>query len=228
MVSVHEDVSLTQFQDFVKAVYSMPNDRNFSIEEMLNNIQRFAMRGLKGIRKRQTDKIKKNLIISFSWLLSTLNRLHVNLEEQVWKRFPYLCSYCGSNSCICKENKIEERVRFTVEASNKPGTLAGYQRMFNNIYPPSSRTLEHAGVHLAEEVGEFSEALMAYRAEKRSEDFNEVLLEAADYFSCLIGVFNSLNIDLAKELAYSFPKNCHECLNAPCTCTYTKIKIYSS
>jgi hypothetical protein len=113
-----------------------------------------------------------------------------------------------------------------MDNAKRPGTLAGFQIMFNKIYPASTRTLEHAGVHLAEESGEFTEALTAFRGEKKSEDFQRVLFEAADYFSCLVGVFSSMNLDFAKELSAWFSENCNECHNAPCTCSYSTIKNY--
>ncbi|MBU2104610.1 MAG: hypothetical protein KKF67_02440 [Nanoarchaeota archaeon] len=226
MVSINNEASISKFQSFIKDVYNKPNDRNFEISEMLNNIQRFGMRGLKGIRKGDIDKTKKNLIISFSWFLSTLNRLHIELEEEVWKRFPYLCSYCASCPCICKAQKLTSRREIPIDNSKKPGTIAGFQKMFYQIYPPSSRTLDHAGVHFAEETGEFIEALISFRNEKKEEDFEELKIEAADYFSCLIGIFNSLEIELSEELSRLFNENCHECHKIPCECEYQKIKNY--
>jgi len=226
MTRISKDISINQFQSFVKEVYNLPNDRCFEISEMLNNIQRFAMRGLKGIRKENIEKTKKNLIISTTWFLSTLTRLHISLEDEIWKRFPYLCSYCGFCPCICKAQKIESRREIIMDNTKRPGTLMGFQKMFSEIYPPSSRTLEHAGIHFAEEIGEFSEALIAYRTEKKDEELKKITIEAADYFSCLIGVFNSLDIDFAEELSKSFNENCHECHQAPCICTYKTIKNY--
>ena len=226
MASVSKKTSIKQIQNFIQEVFGIPNDRHFELNEMLNNIQRFAMRGLKGIRKENTDEIKKNLMISFSWFVSTLNRLHIDLEEEVWKRFPYLCSYCGSCPCVCKTMKVQKRVKMIRDNSKRPKTLSEFQEMFGNIYPASTRNLDNAGVHLAEEVGEFSEALTAYRGERKETDFYNVLVEAADYFSCLIGVFNSLNLSLSAELTKIFSNNCHVCHQAPCICEYTYIKSY--
>ncbi len=228
MPTILPDASIAQFQFFIREVYTLHNDRHFDIADMLVNIQRFAMRGLKGIRKGDAEKIKQNLLISFSWFISTLNRLHINLEDEVWKRFPYLCSYCGAKPCSCKAQKLYSRKEVPVDNTKKPKTLLEFQRMFAEIYPASSRTLEHAGVHLAEETGEFSEALLGYRSERTAQDFQEVMIEAADYFSCMVGVFNSLGVNFSQELARMFPNNCHECLKAPCECSYGKVKNFNS
>ncbi len=226
MPTILADTSIQQFQLFIKEVYALQNDRYFDIAEMLNNIQRFAMRGLKGIRKGDAGKTKKNLMISFSWFIATLNRLHINLENEVWRRFPNLCSYCGSRPCSCKAQRLDQRQDVPIDNTQQPRTLIEYQKMFHDIYPPSTRTLEHAGVHLAEETGEFTEALLAYRGERTDADFQEVMLEAADYFSCLMGVFNSLGINFSEELARFYNNNCHVCYQSPCLCSYTTIKRY--
>ena len=226
MATVLPDMSIQQFQFFIKEVYEVPNNRQFELWEMLNNIQRFGMRGIKGIRKGDVEKIKKNLIISLSFFMSVLNRLKIDIEEEIWQRFPYVCSYCNSCPCSCSEIKPEQRLKVHMDNSKRPATLSGFQRMFNEIYPPSSRTIEHAGVHLAEEIGEFSESLWAYRGNRSEEEFQEVKLEAADYFSCLVGVFNSLGINLAEEIAKRYKHNCHKCGNAPCTCSFSIIKEY--
>jgi len=228
MPTILPDMSIQQFQLFVKEVYEKPNLRFYEIAEMLNNIQRFSMRGLKGLRKSDADKTKRNLMISFSWFVSTLVRLRIDLGEEVWKRFPYVCSYCNTCPCKCKVEKIKERQHIIINSDKKPKTLSAYQKMFSEIYPAPSRSIEHAGVHLAEELGEFLEAFWAYRTDRKKEDFKKLKTEAADYFSCLIGVCNSINIDLAKELALFFPHNCHECREAPCICSFEKVKNFAS
>ncbi|MBS3117784.1 hypothetical protein J4430_02800 [Candidatus Woesearchaeota archaeon] len=228
MPTLLPDMSLQQFQLFIKEVYELPNNRQFELAEMINNIQRFAMRSLKGIRKGDIDRTKKNLLISFGWFMSTLIRLKIDLEDEVWKRFPYVCSYCNSCPCSCKEIKPEHRREVSFDASKRPKNLSGFQRMFNEIYPSSLRSLDHAGVHLAEELGEFSEALWAYRSNRAPETFQEIMMEAADYFSCLVGIFNSLRVNLAFELSNLFRNNCHECHKAPCTCSFATIRAYRS
>lgn len=228
MASIKPDTTIKEVQEFVGTVYNHPNDRFFDTSDMLCNIQRFAMRGLKGIRKRDTEKVVKNMFISIGWFMSLMNRLHIDIENELWNRFPYLCSYCGTCPCTCKAKHLDERLNVPIDHSKRPHTLKAFQKMHNDIYPDSNRTLDDAGVHFAEEVGEFAEALLAFRSERKSEDFEQVLLEAADYLSCYLDVFNSLNIDLAEELAKFYSNNCHECNDSPCSCSYTKIKTYKS
>ncbi len=168
------------------------------------------------------------MIISMSWFTSLINRLHIDLENEIWKRFPYLCSYCGTCPCSCKENKIESRLNVSAQGSERPETLEQFQNMFCKIYPPESRTLEHAGVHLAEELGEMSESFMTYSGRHKEEDFKNISAECADFFSCMMGVFNSLNVNYAKELSVLFSNNCHVCHKAPCECSFDFVTKFSS
>jgi len=223
MASVKQNITIKEYQNFVKHVYGLPNDRFFSLWDMLTNVERFIMRGLKGIRKEDQDKTKYNLLISFSWLMSIMNQFHIDLESEIWKRFPYLCSYCASCPCSCEKNKSEKKCKTFIDEKKHPKTLEDFQIMFNKIYPSKTRTLEHAGIHLAEEIGEFAEAILTYRGEHKERDFKNILIEAADLISCFCGVFNSMNKSIAKELSIIFSNNCHICKNAPCTCNFTTI-----
>lgn len=228
MASVKQDTTINEYQNFVKEVYGLPNDRFFSLWDMLTNVERFGTRGLKGIRKEDKDKTKINFLISFSWLISMMNQFHIDLGNEVWKRFPYLCSYCASCPCCCKEKKIRKRQKVFGDEKKRPKTLEDFQSMFSKIYPPETRTLEHAGIHLAEEVGELAEVILTYRGGHKEEDFDNIPLEAADLFSCFMGVFNSLRISMTKELSIMFSNNCHVCNNAPCTCSFRTIAEFKS
>lgn len=228
MAAVKENSTITQYQDFVNEVYGLPNDRHFGTWDMLSNVERFLMRGLKGIRKNNADKATLNFMISLSWFMSFMNRLRVNIEKETWERFPYLCSYCGSCPCVCKENKVENRQKVEIDENRRPKTISEFQKMFEKIYPASKRTLEHAGIHLAEEMGELSETILAYRGARDNVDFDQVELEAADLMSCFFGVFNSMKVDLAKELASHFSDNCHVCHKAPCECSFEGVLTFKS
>ncbi len=228
MAFVKTTTTIKEYQDFVNEVYGLPNERHFNVEDMLINIQRFTMRGLKGIRKKDKEKTILNFLIALSWFTSVINHFRINVEEEVWKRFPYACSYCGVCPCNCAEQKIEERQQVFGAEEKRPKNLDSFQHMFKEIYPPQKRNLEQAGIHLAEELGEFSEAILTYRGAHKEKDFNQIPLEAADLLSCFTGVFNSLEVDMAKELAFIWSNNCHICHNAPCICDFVYITNFKS
>ena len=228
MASVKSDTTIKEYQDFIKEIYGLPNDRYFSVWDMMTNIERFIMRGLKGIRKNDTARTNFNLLISLSWFASMMNQLHIDIENEVWKRFPFLCSYCAYCPCSCKEKKVDERQKVVIDDKKRPKTLKEFQDMFNLIYPASSRTLENAGIHLAEEMGEFSEAVLVYRGSRAINDLEKIELEAADLFSCFTGVYNSMKMSIANELSAIFFENCHACRKAPCECSFTDITKFKS
>ena len=215
--------TIHDFQAFIEKVYGLPDDRLYSIWDILAQEQRFAMRALKGIRKRDLEKIKENLMIAFSWLMAISNRLHINVEEEVWNRFPGLCSYCGGCPCVCKEAKLPARRTIRGESGQKPRTLAETQKLFEKIYPAERRSLSDAGVHLAEEVGEVSEAIHNYLGQHEAHQFDEARIEIADLVSCIFGIANSLPFDVAAELAEMYSNNCHICHKAPCECSFTDV-----
>lgn len=228
MPSIKPNTTIKEHQKFVNDVYGLSNNRDFDLWDMLSNIQRFVMRGLKGIRKNDKEKTKLNLLIALSWFMSISNQLHINIEDNVWKRFPYLCSYCGFCPCLCKEKKIKKRLKIKIKESKHPKTLADFQKMFNEIYPAKKRTLENAGIHLAEELGEFTESIFIYRGGHSNEGFKNIETETADFFSCILATFSSLEVDVAKELSKIFKNNCHICKKAPCECGFKYITTYKS
>jgi len=228
MPGLSENTTIREYQNFAKEIYGRSNELQFGLSDMLINMQRFAMRALKGIRKKDYDKARFNLTITTSWLMSTLGRLHIDLEDSIWKRFPSLCSYCASLPCSCRETGIKERKEVQVDESKRPVTIKDFQEMFRHIYPPEKRTIEHAGIHLAEEIGEFSEAILVYRGEHDDDSFERIIQESADVFSCIIGVFNSLGVDVTKELYDMFSDGCHECKKMPCECSFKSIVYYKS
>lgn len=228
MVSLPRDVSICGYQEFIEDVYGMPNARHFDLWDMMSNASRFTMRALKGIRKNDSGKAKFNLSIALSWFISVMNRLHIDIETRIWERFPYACSYCASCPCECREKKPDARQNISGNPAKMPKSLAEYQKMFDEIYPSKARTLEHAGVHLAEEFGELSEAILAYRGSHNARNFEDLQDEAADFFSCMMGVFNSLGANAADELSIMFLENCHDCHMMPCGCEFSRILNFRS
>lgn len=228
MPSLNQKSTLADHQQFAKEVYGLNNDRHYTTQEMLTQVQRFCMRGLKGIRKDDKKRTTLNLLITLNWFMSLMNQFHIDLGRATFKRFPNVCSYCGNRPCSCKKEKLQTRRRIRIEGKKISRTIAEFQAMFSEIYPKESRTLGHAGIHLAEEMGELAEAVLVYRGERNEKDFEKVSEEAADFLSCLFGVCNSWDIDVAKELAAMFSENCHVCKKALCECSFQFITGFKS
>lgn len=224
--SFRANENIRALQQFNDTVYGIQNDRFYSIEDALTQVQRFAMRTLKGIRKEDKDIIRKNLCISVSWLTSIANRLHIDLEDELWKRFPGVCPYCGGSPCTCEKKKPGARKSVIAKGKKRPSSMKEYQDMFKMMYPPEKRTLPDAGIHYAEEVGEVSEAIHNYLGQHIGKQFDEIKLEMADFLSNAFAIANSLEMDLNEDLAAMFTRGCHVCHRAPCACSYSFIVQY--
>jgi NTP pyrophosphatase (non-canonical NTP hydrolase) len=227
MEVLHNTVSFQEFQEFIKKVYGVSNDRQYSVWDLLTQQQRFSMRALKGIRKHDISKTAFNLLIALSWLMNIANRFHIDVAAEVWKRFPGACSYCGTAPCSCSTVKPESR-KHVSSSGNVPRTIQDFQLVFAKVYPPDKRTLAEAGVHLAEEVGEVSEAVSNYLGQHRDDQLREIEAEIADLISCIFGVANSAHIELGDELARLYEKGCHECHKEPCECNFEKVAAFKS
>jgi len=226
MAKFRRTQGLKAFQAFNHQVYGPLDDRFYSLGDLLTQHQRFSMRALKGVRKRDMDRIRNYLMVSLSFLMAVANRLHINCEEEVWKRFPGVCSYCGAQPCRCKPNGRKRRNFSSGIKTRPPKSIDAFQRMFNQIYPSAARTLEHAGIHFAEEVGEVAEAVFYYIADHSTETLREVASEIADCISCVFGIANSADINISVELARMYYRNCHVCHKLPCVCSFKRIARY--
>lgn len=220
--------TLTQFQELIYKIYGPVDDRLFSLSDLISNTERFTMRALKGLRKRDKSKYKANLMIAFSWVMALANRLHISSEEILYKRFPYVCSYCAEKPCRCRKINPLKRTVGKIDLSLKPQSLKGFQAMIEEIYPPNSRTSYESAVHLAEEMGEVSEAVHTYLGWRTKKQFQKIEEEVADLITCLFSFANSTKIDFARELAQMYGANCHICHKAPCQCNFLYVSTFRS
>jgi NTP pyrophosphatase (non-canonical NTP hydrolase) len=222
-VSFRPKQGLRDFQSVIGEIYGLPDDRLYSIWDLLTQQQRFTMRTLKGIRKSDPKKIRTNMLIAMSWAMAVANRLHIDADDEVWKRFPGVCSYCTQRPCVCKALRPDHRKKVSRAGQARPHSLAEIQQMFDGIYPAQSRSVADAGIHLAEEMGEVSEAVHNYLGQHTAKLFEEIAVELADYISCVFGLANSQRIDVAKELAAFYADGCHVCRKAPCVCSFASV-----
>ena len=215
-----------ELQRVVRSVYGLPNDRYFDLADMATNVGRFTMRAIKAVRKGKSsehlDRCSRNLGIGVSWFCSAANRLHIDIDDALWSRFPYACPYCSSCPCVC-----EGGTPIVLDAASRPKSIADYQAMFAAIYPKAERSVAEAALHLVEEYGEYEEAILVFRTRHRANDLDQVLLEVADFLSCTFGLFTSTDASLAERLTTMFEDGCHECHQAPCRCGFDFVLNYN-
>lgn len=223
MASFSRNQTLVEFQQLIAFVYGLTDDRYYSLWDLLIHQQRFATRALKGIRKGERQKTLTNLLIALSWLAAIANRLHIDLADEIWRRFPDRCSYCSQSPCCCQQTKPTKRAALTIEKKSPKLSVEQLQAMFKRIYPPGKRTLADAGMHFAEELGEVSEAIDNFLGRHEERQFTEIGVELADVISCVFGIANSADFDVALALESMYKRDCHICHQAPCVCSFTSI-----
>lgn len=170
-----------------------------------------------------------------AWWLALCGKVGVkSVENMLWAKFPYVCTYCHNNPhnpIKCAEIKRInlgpnwEQLARIGEEKEKPRSLGEWQFMFLNLYP-SQQTEDYGPTfaRLTEELGELAEALRIFPAAP-----GYFLSEAADVFAWLMHVQNIIDLkkgileeDIGKNLetgfCYAYPDRCLDCNQAKCSC----------
>jgi pyrimidine deaminase RibD-like protein/NTP pyrophosphatase (non-canonical NTP hydrolase) len=179
--------------------------------------------------------LHKYMAKAMAWWLALCGKAGVkSVTKMLWGKFPSVCPYCQRerhdfDECMTRKAKSRgpdwsELANIGKRAMDKqPRTIAQWQRMFADIYPPSS-TEDYAKTFakLAEEIGELAEALRVFRAAP-----GYFLSEASDVFAWLMKLNNLVEaatpknergLVLQKTMATSYPARCRDCNSAVCSC----------
>jgi NTP pyrophosphatase (non-canonical NTP hydrolase) len=218
--------TFNHLQTLNEAIYGVQNGRVYSAEQMCMKIMRYSTMAIKGIRKGKPTDVRNGLVMAFSWVMAFSNRLKIDLDMEVWKRFPGFCPYCGTVPCSCQERASHRQSNDKQEQNIiKAIFVVQFQLMFKNIYPQN--TIKDAGFHLAEEVAELTEAYMDYMARHSDSDFEEVLIELVDVIANLFAVANTMSeiqtfsIILTNHYLDTFGNGCPKCQMGSCSCGFT-------
>lgn len=200
-------------------IYGLVNDRNYPTEHLLACLHRHVTQVLKAVRKNKLEDLSYHLCMAVSYSCAIANRLHVDLEDQIWNCFPGYCPYCNECPCVCRERAIERSKR-EVPLRSRPTSIGGWQTMFADIY---QNKLQDSAMHLAEEMGELAEALRNYQATHSSLWFEKITEELVDLVTNIFAVANCTYINLELELVKYFSHGCPKCSQVPCYCGYVTV-----
>ena len=219
-MKITPDVSFLELQELNTAIYGIANDRIYSNHDFSLKIQRYTTMALKAIRKGRFDQVPWCLVMATSWTMALANRMHIDLDDEIWQRFPGACPYCAGKKCSCKERRLTRATDLPHDDPLRPRTVREYQKMFARIY--SANTLDDSKSHLAEEIAEVAEAVQHYSATHRPELFEEIRLELTDVVSCVFAVSNCMPFDLASSIYEFFGEGrCPKCKKPKCRCGFT-------
>lgn len=236
-----QSMSSLSLDDWYVCLNKIYWNRNFQRDSMAIFTHLVEVIGsLSVLVSKKNDKgapLQKYMAKAVAWWLALCGKVGVkSVMDLLWGKFPMACPYCQQQRHDpeeCKERKtkspgpdwiaLAELGRRNID--RRPRTIAEWQRMFANIYPPAS-TEDYAKTFakLMEEIGELAEALRVFPAAP-----GYFLSEAADVFAWLMKLNNLVedeaNISrrnrgnaLQETFVSAYPDRCIDCNSAVCTC----------
>ena len=234
------DLAPTTLNGWYKLVNSIYLERNFfrSIDSIFGHLVEVSG-GLSTVLTRQwkmSDNTETFLAKSIGWWLALCGKIGVpNVEEMLWRKFPYVCSYCRENphnAMKCRRPTLgtdEINWRSLKEIGNnnkenKPSALKEWQEMFAHLYAndDSSEVLKIFG-RIQQELGEMAEAV---RLVPVSHAY--FMNEAVDVFAWIMRLANfeemnrrdpgDIGVTLERAMWDEYPGSCKYCRSKPCKC----------
>jgi pyrimidine deaminase RibD-like protein/NTP pyrophosphatase (non-canonical NTP hydrolase) len=172
---------------------------------------------------------------ALAWWFALCGKVGVrSVESMVWDKFPRVCPYCQHSMHVqeeCAERKAAhpgpqwDVLQALGRRAERPTTLGGWQRMFNDIYPVNQG--DQFGppfARLYEELAELAEAVRVFPSVP-----GYFLSEAADVFAWLMKIQNIIDEKAGRRkdqrgtaieigFAKAYPDACYECGRRVCSC----------
>lgn len=224
----------------LKEIYFPTQNYNRSKNDIFTNLVKVFGGGSRFLfRNSDPEGSRKYLAKIFAWYCALANRLNIDLEDVIWRKFPGVCPRCLKGVCACGSSTADidqEKVALLAAShmGEKPVSLRHWQMMFANIYrgPAGSQTIssnrERLAIvfsRMAEELGEVAEALLL--DDVIDHDVNNIICnEMADLGAWIFSLANNLQyvdkgasgVTLADVAWESYGGKCHRCEKLPCVC----------
>lgn len=214
-------ISVASLQWQNETIYGEQNRRNFG-DPLRIHCRIGSHFGLahKCVRKDKTENLPFYLCMSLSWSFALANNLGINLENELWNRFPGVCPYCGQIPCTESCHKTTRALeRKDALLPSNSGSFRDLQEMLRRIYPHNT-ALTSAG-HGLEEIAEVGQAIDHWTGTHKNEHFEKIALELADVITHICAVASCIEIDLTNEMGKTFEFGCCKCHKTPCICGFT-------
>lgn len=93
---------LKEWQEMFRKIYGRINRLQTIIQILLHlyeEISEFSRAWR--LREKEKEEVKKEIADIFAWLCALCNKLNIDLQEIVKKRYPGVCDVCGKRPCEC-------------------------------------------------------------------------------------------------------------------------------
>ena len=236
----HKEMRLNEWAEMFREIYFPTQNYNRSkIEIFVHLIKVFGGGSRFLFRTSDPDGSRDYLAKIFGWYCALANRLQIDLEETLWRKYPGVCPRCMQAVCMCERTPkdIEPGKLAVLAASNsyqKPESLRQWQTMFGHMYrspnggeaiPPSRDRLAMVFTRMAEELGEVAEAILLDEAIDHEVGL-VIRNEFADLGAWIFALANNLQfvdpaasgVTLADVSWNLYGGKCHRCQKSPCIC----------
>lgn len=219
-------------QNFLKSLY--PNNHLD-----IDYIYGYTARNASYLCKKITlgNQTKEDFVKSISWLLAIANKLEIDTQNSIIKRFPGVCPYCIASPCICFRTrkspvdyipaykaKEELLYKFQAQKSGRENyRFDDFIRDIQTIYPNNEIVWEYGGpwrhlVKVQEEVAELHEAFSHYISKRKPlESVSDELADSLAWICSGWGILFS-DISLDEHFIDYYYEDCPVCHNHPCSC----------
>lgn len=198
-----------------RAIYQIPDDRLYSVEDLIYNNQKFYFEFLKETKAKEKMIL---LNISLAWFLAIINRYHIHLEKELWKKYCYKCPYCLNIPCVCQKESVGARLKTGRPPKIQPADVDEWQLMMKKIYV--NDTSKNIGAKMADVLEKMNQSFRVYIREKKKSQFVELEQNVIDYFALFIRTFNCYGKLISDDFEVFFRDGCYVCKKIPCECSY--------
>jgi len=201
----------------VDKIYGVQDDRLYDLEDHFYYERKFLLRYTQSAKKEYK---MQNLVISLAWFLGAMKRFHIDLDKELFKRYPYKCPFCLGLPCVCESAETQDKKTQKVgrPTSRPPKTINDWQNLALKIYPNDNLQLINKELFFAQDKSHY--LFRSFRRTLGKTKIKEIANGAADYFMIILRLFNLLGKDLSREFKYYFGKGCYICHKSPCQCYY--------
>lgn len=231
-----KEMNINAWAEMFKDIYFPTQNYNRSKLDIFAHLIKVYGGGSRYLFRTHNAAASKEFLAKiFGWYCALANRLDVDIENSLWKKYPGVCPRCQLGVCGCtaplKEidpialNQIAEKNK-----GQKPRTLRQWQTMLGNIYrgPAVIKPQDRLAVvfsRMAEELGEVAEAIQMDSV--IDNDVQAVIEnEMADLCAWIFALANSLHLvdpemegtTLADVTWNLYGGKCHRCMKVPCAC----------
>lgn len=201
------------------AIYGIPDDRMYDLDDIFYYHQKWLLRYVDDKKHSRTDSAWKNFLITTAWFLAIINRVHLDLEQILYKRYSWKCPFCLELPCQCDTDKKGRKSRKTGRpAGIKPATITAWQVLIEKIYPASSLGFKNLAILQSQD--QFHQTFRNFRRESSHRSLRQIEIASADYFVEILKIANQFKFDLGNNYKELFSDGCFVCHKSPCGCFY--------